>query len=108
MLAYCAIGDNVFAEQCTDTTISEMLKRNYCSADKIATDDRCYKWAKTSGPNISLNYFCQQQHMDPLCTGVQIERLENPFKMWFILIFIIAIMLVAAVVWVSRSDTQLS
>lgn len=44
---------------------------NYCTADKIASDPICYKWAKLNPTSMARHYFCQQQFRDPLCSPVE-------------------------------------
>jgi hypothetical protein len=94
--------------------MNEILKKNYCTADKIASDPNCYEWAKAHPESMARHYFCQQQYQDPLCTGAEAfnsgkeaffselsnsgkiaEKIEFPWLM--LLIFIVLMSLVFVV-----------
>lgn len=52
--------------------ISQILRKNYCTADRISTAP-CYKWMQNEGADINkpaLLMFCQQVPNDPLCIDV--------------------------------------
>lgn len=74
----------------------DIVLKNYCTADKIASDPVCYSWAKNNPSSSARYYFCQHRYMDPLCGErfVEKERFEPPpFALFFLVIMISAIII---------------
>ena len=81
----------------------EILKENYCTAEKISSDPECYEWAKSHPNSIARHYFCQQQYQDPMCTGIEsFEDIgntgEKPFLSWFMMFMLLVVLSITIVV----------
>jgi cytochrome oxidase assembly protein ShyY1 len=80
-----------------------MLKQNYCTADKIASDSECYEWAKSNPNSIARNYFCEQQHQDPICLTNESfvdgrKTAVDPSTTWFGLIMLLVVISIVIVI----------
>ena len=86
----------------------DIVLKNYCTADKIASDPACYEWAKNNPNSTARYYFCQQRHMDPLCgeSFVESTKSEPQFFALFLLVIMISVIVTAIALSGRKGNTK--
>ena len=71
--------------------MQNIVLKNYCTADKIASDPLCYDWAKSNPDSTARYYFCQQRFRDPLCDESFVEKESHEISIFALFILVIII-----------------